>query len=69
MPKFKVKAHVSVIAKAEIEVFERDAASAMLLAKKMFTQSPQLRRDCVLNNSSDDTHPFDFEPLEATEIK
>lgn len=68
MPKFKVKAHVYVVAEAEITVEAADHTKALQVARVRFEADKDLRRHCVLNNSADTSHPFDFEPLEAVPV-
>lgn len=71
MPKYRVKAHVSVIAQAEIEVDAATPEGAKAIAQGLFDRAnypSTLRRDCVVANSTDDSHPFDFHPLEAEQI-
>lgn len=68
MQTYKVKAHVSMIAHAEMYVQAETPEQAMKDAAWRFKFNRAIRRDCVVANSVDESFPFDFEPLEAEPV-
>jgi len=67
MPKFKVTGYAFAPVECAVEVDAPDAQAALTAAKQKFQQSRR-KGDFVVANSVDDTHPQEWEPLEAEQI-